>query len=800
MAGRFVLNNSVKIPKQLFAYLGLIVLSVGVWLLLALSGVLDGIEQETLRWRYLARGELASSAPIVYVDLDAETVSYMGDRPWDRREFGVLLHALLGAGGAKVASVDIILSKFGAGSLTDWERARKGDAFLGEAVAEFSERVVLAAAYTGVRTNTTNEVAELPWIREQKYDLETAPFPEAPTFPIIQFDIGRLGLANVDEGLSGGAVPYYVPAFVELDSPRYSFHLIDGVRRHKEHFMNEPFTKVVGDKVILTDKDGFTTDELEMRHPMTLFSLGLETILAAYGLDQNAVEISAHALTISRDGVIFRHVPLVKKQSIEVNWFEGWDNSPENGRYSMQEVLRQAHALADAAAQGDAERVAELERWFERFQDKVIFVGPVDPQLKDIAPTPFNREPVPKVGLHANLYRTLEGEAYMSRASSGTCAAIVCLLTLVVSLLATGRGVQRLLSFLVLIGYGVVTFVVFAQLNWILPLIVPVSSTLTAALSVVLLKLGSEEWQRRRIKALFGAYVSPKLVDEMVDSKQDPKLGGTEAEITALFSDVEGFSALSEELSPDQLVSLMNEYLGAMTEVFQTQAGTLDKYIGDAIVTMFGMPLPVADHAARACISAVEMQARHAALREKWTQSGQWPQSVLNMRTRIGLNTGLAVIGNMGSEMRFNYTMMGDAVNLAARCESGAKSYGVYTMVTETTLKAALADGAQLNYRKLDRIVVKGRRQPVEIYELWEPSISQSESADCKAAYEVALELYFKGDWASALAGFEAAGVFEPSKAFAATTPSAVLAMRCRQFIELGDPENWDGVFRMQTK
>jgi adenylate cyclase len=244
----------------------------------------------------------------------------------------------------------------------------------------------------------------------------------------------------------------------------------------------------------------------------------------------------------------------------------------------------------------------------------------------------------------------------------------------------------------------------------------------------------------------------------------------------------------------------MNEYLGAMTEVFQSQAGTLDKYVGDAIVTMFGMPLPVKDHALRACLSALEMQERHAVLREKWAQSGEWPESVLNMRTRIGLNTGYAVIGNMGSEMRFNYTMMGDSVNLAARCESGGKSYGVYTMITETTLQAALAYGAELNYRKLDCVVVKGRHQPVELYELWESSIDHEATATCKEAYEAALAHYFEGDWAIALAAFEASEMLEPSIAFAPTTPSAVLAARCRQFIAEGGPENWDGAFTLTSK
>jgi adenylate cyclase len=194
------------------------------------------------------------------------------------------------------------------------------------------------------------------------------------------------------------------------------------------------------------------------------------------------------------------------------------------------------------------------------------------------------------------------------------------------------------------------------------------------------------------------------------------------------------------------------------------------------------------------------MQERHAALRALWAKEGKWPDKVLEMRTRIGINTGQAVIGNMGSEMRFNYTMMGDSVNLAARCESGAKTYGVYIMVTEDTLQAALNHGGHLNYRQLDRIVVQGRRQPVDIYELWDSTVDPTLMRLCKQAYEAALEDYFKGQWVAALAGFEACLPHEPARGHAATTPSKVLAARCREFIEQGAPQPWDGAYRMTTK
>ncbi|NBB78637.1 MAG: CHASE2 domain-containing protein [Verrucomicrobia bacterium] len=793
----------MKKIQQSLTYGLLITLTMAVWALLILTQTISGLEGETLRWRYQARGELASSAPIVHVDLDVETVSYMGDRPWDRREFGVLCHALLGPGQARLVGIDIILSKFGAGALLDFERAREGNAFLGRIVEAFPEQIVLAAAYTGIKSampDDSYESSVLPLIRNGHDDPEAAPFPEAPSFPIIKETAGRLGLADVDEALTAGSIPYFLPAFVQTAGPRFALHIINGARRHYEGILNQPEVVVQDDRLTLVDASGWDPVSAPLNHEQTLFSLGIEMFLAAHNLNADAVSIDSNVLTIHRGGTVFRRVPLVAKQSVEVNWFEGWKFAATRNRISMQTVLRKADALAEAARMEDACGVAELEAWFERFEDKVVFVGPVDPQLKDIAPTPFNREPVPKVGLHANLYRTIESEAYVRRSDLSETLLILFVLTISVSVLAFRSGWARLLAPLALLVYGGAASFVFAKFHYVLPLLAPMGSATMASVLCIALKLGSEEWQRRRIKTLFGAYVSPKLVEEMVDSNQTPQLGGVESEITALFSDVVGFSALSEELSPGELVGLMNEYLSAMTEVFQGESGTLDKYVGDAIVTMFGMPVWIEDHAARACIAAVRMQEQHAQLRQQWANSGKWPRSVIEMRTRIGINTGNAVIGNMGSEMRFNYTMMGDSVNLAARCESGAKTYGVYTMVTESTLHAALATRSDLNYRKLDRIVVKGRRKPVIVYELWDGTISLEKIKACKPIYEAALDRYFQGEWVAALAGFEASAELEPARDFAPTTPSHLLAARCLEFIEKGGPEEWDGAYRLKAK
>lgn len=791
-------SNTVRRLPHSALYLLLILASAAFWLSLSRTGLLHGLEEQTIRWRYLARGEAAPADNLRYVDLDARTVSYMGDRPWDRREFGRLMEALLGPGEARVVCLDIILSKFGGGALLDFERARKGDHFLGQVIRRYPERIVLAAGYTGVGTaRGSGETAYLPLIREDRYHPEMNPFPEAPTFPIINFGLGRLGLANVDEGLSRGAVPYWVPGFVALRGDAYSQHLLDGVGRYFYKVLNEP-RLVFGEATIrLEDKDGWAPQTYPIQSEQRLLSLGLETFLASRGLNASNVRRSKDQLQIVKDGTVLRRLPLFKGQSLEVNWLNGWNERRDNRRVSMRDVLTQADALAKAEAAGDRATKKTVLEWFARFRDQVIFVGAVDPLLKDLAPTPYNASPVPKVALHANLYRTIEEEAFIQRPGAWLEWLAVVVLTSLVSLLSLGSWLGRVASFAVLGAYLSCAFLAFSLGSIVLPLSAPVGSAVTAAFTLLSVKLGSVQMQRRRIKSLFSAYVAPSLVDQMVDARHDPELGGTEAEVTALFSDMEGFSAIAEELTAGRLVGLMNEYLGGMTEAFQAQQGTLDKYIGDAVVTMFGMPYPVTDHAARACQSAIAMQKRHAELREKWAASGDWPERVRHMRTRIGLNTGMAVIGNMGSQLRFNYTMMGDSVNLAARCESMAKRYGVYTMLSEATCEAARRDMPELYCRQLDRIVVPGRRQPVAIYELWDETYPQADAAACWERYESALKAYFEGDWAAALAGFEDAAPYEPFRGLAPTTPSEVLAARCRGFLRNGAPVNWDGVYRM---
>ena len=201
----------------------------------------------------------------------------------------------------------------------------------------------------------------------------------------------------------------------------------------------------------------------------------------------------------------------------------------------------------------------------------------------------------------------------------------------------------------------------------------------------------------------------------MYEEKQAPTLGGVQGHHTAFFSDIQNFSTFSEVLEPNKMVSLMNEYLTVMSKVIFENEGTLDKYIGDAIVAFYGAPAPVENHEIKSCYTALQMQDALEELRIKWKKEGGWPDIVYSMQHRIGLNCGKMVTGNMGSEMRMNYTMMGDTVNLAARLESSAKQYGVYNFVGENIYEKTKREFV---FRFLDFVKVKGKNIPVKVYEL----------------------------------------------------------------------------------
>jgi len=246
------------------------------------------------------------------------------------------------------------------------------------------------------------------------------------------------------------------------------------------------------------------------------------------------------------------------------------------------------------------------------------------------------------------------------------------------------------------------------------------------------------------------------------------------------------------------MVALMNEYLTEMTDILLARRGTLDKYIGDAIVAFYGAPIPVEDHEYQACLTAIEMEERIAKLREKWASEEDWPDLVHNLRHRVGLCTGDMVTGNMGSNMRMNYTMMGDTVNTAARLEASAKQYGIYIQASESTYEPVKD---KFEWRTLDYVRVKGKTVPVRTYELLaEKGKLADETAKLMSLFHEGLELYYSQKWDKALKAFKAADKLEDMFPMRPTNPSRIYIERCEHLKENPPGADWDKVWTLTKK
>ena len=334
--------------------------------------------------------------------------------------------------------------------------------------------------------------------------------------------------------------------------------------------------------------------------------------------------------------------------------------------------------------------------------------------------------------------------------------------------------------------------------SFIMPIIAPITGLVLTYSSNIIFQFLHEQQDKKFLRDTFGTYISPEVLDKMYEEKQAPTLGGIEGHHTAFFSDIQNFSTFSEVLEPEKMVAIMNEYLTVMSKIILDHEGTLDKYIGDAIVAFYGAPVNVENHEKKSCFTALAMQDALNDLRIKWKKENDWPDIVYSMQHRIGLNCGKMVTGNMGSEMRMNYTMMGDTVNLAARLESSAKHYGVYNFVGENIYEATKDD---FIFRFLDFVRVKGKNIPVKVYELvsHKDNISHENVALVKL-FEDGLDLYYQQDWSNALSRFEEAEKIENHFTSRNTTPSNIYIKRCLKFKENPPGKDWDGVWTMTSK
>ena len=352
------------------------------------------------------------------------------------------------------------------------------------------------------------------------------------------------------------------------------------------------------------------------------------------------------------------------------------------------------------------------------FRDKIVLVGTGLFDAPDRFRTPFfaaayGYEKTLGVEIHAQFLRTLMQKAPLRFPSRSWELALVFGLALVMAWavmvfpLANSAGILLAL----LAGWWMAGFVSFEHKGLGLPLVTPSLALLFAGGAATAYQALTEGKEKRQTRMLFEKYLAPGVVQQLLEDPSLWKLGGKTVDITVMFADLEGFTSMSEKLEPEAMVKLINEFLSEMSDIILSQGGTIDKYEGDLIMAFFGAPLPQADHGARACRAALQMQERMAELREQWKSLG-----LPELRVRIGLHSGPAVVGNMGSKIRSNYTAMGDTVNLASRLEGTNKQFGTYILISATTCEQA--GDAEFNYRRLGEVQVKGKSKPTEVYEL----------------------------------------------------------------------------------
>lgn len=343
---------------------------------------------------------------------------------------------------------------------------------------------------------------------------------------------------------------------------------------------------------------------------------------------------------------------------------------------------------------------------------KIVLVGTTAPGLFDLRSTPVDSV-YPGVEIHANLIVGMLDQTIKQKPPYVLGAEIVLLLltgvamTFLLPLLAP--AMQGAATLLVLAAVVASNLMVFHQGNLVLPLASGIVMILVLFTFSMAYGFFVEARGKRQMEGLFGQYVPPELVDEMAKNPAHFSMEPESREMTVLFSDVRGFTTISEGLEPKELSRLMNEFLTPLTEVIYRHRGTIDKYMGDAIMAFWGAPLPARDHAKQGILAALEMHRKLAELQPHFKKNN-WPE----IRIGVGLNTGRMSVGNMGSSIRLAYTVMGDAVNLASRLEGITKEYGAAIIVGEATRDLTAHDFV---FRELDRVRVKGKLEPVAIYE-----------------------------------------------------------------------------------
>ncbi|MDP1676724.1 MAG: adenylate/guanylate cyclase domain-containing protein [Bacteroidota bacterium] len=715
-----------KLIKTLFGIL-FAILSVGITSLIFQLEFFQSLEHKAYDALLRARGERTHTKNVVIVTIDEYSLKEM-DYPLPRDKYGTLL-AILAQSGAVAIGVDDLFPTTRQDSISQFEN----DQFLffhnyAPNVYHAIGPFVPSDDDQGERRPIDPEAIKV--LRQHSIPTNGAQFnfPRATYIDERPYD----SLANLAAGVGH--------ILIRQDS-------IDGIIR------SVPFFVEYGG-------DYYPT-----------FGAALAFAAAQVNLDSVTV-------TENEEGGLTVHagqfeIPLDFHGYLQVDYAGGNDVYKQ---ISFQEVL-------DAFVKKDAATLA-------MFKDAIVIIGPTARSIGDHNPTPLS-DISPNCFVHANVYDQIMMGKYISPAPMNNQLLMVIVMALLVSVIAILLKLRWSfpVGVLIIAGYLFFAYSTFENTGVVYSFVEPLFALFFCYASAMSYNAATEGRQKAQIKGMFEKYVDKAVVKQIIDNPSLVKLGGEERDLTTLFADIEGFTRMAEQMGPQNTVGMLNSYLTEMSNIIIENHGTIDKYIGDAIMSFWGAPLSDSDQAYNACAAAINMQRKLLALHTKWIHFGR---PVVNQR--IGINSGRAVVGNMGAETRLNYTAIGDAVNLASRLEGVNKEYGTRLLMSDNTYYKVKD---RVLCREMDLVVVMGKTEPVRIYELIALADEVQTDATKKflESYHNGLEAYKKRAWKSAIDQFQHALSIRRDDIV-----SNLYIQRATMFVDVPPPDDWNGVFVMTKK
>jgi adenylate cyclase len=538
---------------------------------------------------------------------------------------------------------------------------------------------------------------------------------------------------------------------------------------------------------IQVDDDGFYRRYIvaQEHRGEYLPSFALE-ILKKYKNYNGKIDYLMDENTFSINGV---KIPLYDQGTILINYAGPASTFP---RYSFNSVID------DTSFNLGIEDLDYFDQLLkdEVFKNKIVLIGSTVSELHDNFPTPYlsykdSPREMPGVEIHANAINTILNNLFFKKLNYLVTLLIALFLILLVQFFSIrfSTALSAIFTIILTLLFISAVFYLFMNQLFVLEMILPVMAVLFSFVGNNLYQYIITQREKQMIIGAFERYVPEGVVKDLLKHPEKLSLGGEERFITVLFSDIAGFTTISEKLPPQELVNLINEYLSEMTDIILNHDGIIDKYEGDAIMAEFGVPIFYEDHAIKACLAAIDMQKRLNDLSEKWVQEG-----LPALRSRIGINSGNMIVGNMGSNKVFDYTALGDEVNLASRLEGANKSYGTSIMISDSTNELVKE---KLLTRPLDLIRVKGKQKPVQVFELISKKLEGREGLNIEivSTYTNGIQYYHKRDWQQASECFRFCLKKNPGD-----IPSRIYLKRIIEHVKNPPPPDWDGVYTLKSK